>query len=282
MRARWLTTTVCKRLAETYPRSFASWLLGQPVGAVEVLKTELSREPLRADALILLRLAGLLLHIEFQTTPRSKPPLPLRMLDYWVQGYRRHELPIEQFVIVLSETDAEIPTEFRAPNTWHRYNVIKLWEQDAEIFLTSPGLLPLAALTRAAQPRDLSRQVVEQTMPFPSDTERADLLSCAAILAGLRFDKELISQYFPEAIMQESVVYQEIIQRGVQQGIELGKQEGKLETALRLLTHRFGALDPHVGALIEKLDAAKLDDLSEALLDFQRAANLEEWLAQHV
>jgi predicted transposase YdaD len=91
---------ICKRLAEFYPRDFATWLLGQPVAEVEVLKTELSKEPLRADSLILLCLLESILRIEFQTTPRSKPPLPLRMLDYWVQGYRRFETPIEQFVII--------------------------------------------------------------------------------------------------------------------------------------------------------------------------------------
>ncbi|MGH6630997.1 MAG: hypothetical protein ACREB3_14815, partial [Burkholderiales bacterium] len=74
---------VCKRLAEFYPRDFASWLLGQPVSEVEVVKTELSNEPIHADSLILLRALGSMMHIEFQTTPKSRPPIPLRMLDYW-------------------------------------------------------------------------------------------------------------------------------------------------------------------------------------------------------
>jgi predicted transposase YdaD len=65
---------ICKRLAEFYPRDFASWLLGQPVSDVEVMKTELSREPLRADSLILLRLLDSILHIEFQTTPPRGAP----------------------------------------------------------------------------------------------------------------------------------------------------------------------------------------------------------------
>jgi predicted transposase YdaD len=55
----------CKLLAEKYPEQFASWLLGQPAGNVEVLKTELSIEPIRADSVILLRLRSQILHIEF-------------------------------------------------------------------------------------------------------------------------------------------------------------------------------------------------------------------------
>ena len=49
---------ICKRLAEFYPRDFASWLLGEPVDDVEVEKTELSNEPIHADSLILLRLSS--------------------------------------------------------------------------------------------------------------------------------------------------------------------------------------------------------------------------------
>jgi predicted transposase YdaD len=157
---------ICKRLAEFYPRDFASWLLGQPLADVEVLKTELSREP-------------------------------LRMLDYWVQGYRKYETPIEQFVIVLVETGEDIATEFRAPNTWHRYNVIKLWEMDSEIFLSSPGLLPLAAMTRASQPQELLKRVVEQTMKIPTDKGRAELVSCAAILPWSTLRQGTYQKIFP-------------------------------------------------------------------------------------
>lgn len=110
--------SVCKRLAELYPRDFASWLLGEPVAEVEVLKTELGNDPIRADSVIFLRLATAILHLEFQTTPKSKPPLPLRMLDYWVRLFRDTGLPVIQFVVLLTETNEEVPTEFRATNKY--------------------------------------------------------------------------------------------------------------------------------------------------------------------
>ena len=43
--------SLCKRLAEQYPAQFAAWLFGAG-GKVTVEKTELSREPIRADAVI--------------------------------------------------------------------------------------------------------------------------------------------------------------------------------------------------------------------------------------
>jgi predicted transposase YdaD len=75
---------LCKLLSEKYPDRFATWILGSEQFRVEVLKTELSIEPIRADSLTLLGLKERVLHLEFQTTLASDPPLPLRMLDYWV------------------------------------------------------------------------------------------------------------------------------------------------------------------------------------------------------
>ncbi len=60
------------------------------------------------------------------------PPLPLRMLDYWLRLYRQYRCPVEQIIIFLKPTTSEavFVNEFTAANTWHRYRVIRLWEQD--------------------------------------------------------------------------------------------------------------------------------------------------------
>ena len=144
-------------------------------------------------------------------------------------------------------------------------------------------------MARASQPQELLKRVVDQTMKIPPDKGRAELVSCAAILAGLRFDKELIKKYFPEELMQESVIYQEIIQRGIMlgreegrgEGREEGREEGKLEMILRQLAHRFGEIALDTRAQVEKLSASLLDDLGEALLDFQNESDLQDWLARN-
>lgn len=56
---------LCKLLSEKYPDRFANWVLNEPQATVEVLKTELSIEPIRADYVTLLRLKGRILHLEF-------------------------------------------------------------------------------------------------------------------------------------------------------------------------------------------------------------------------
>ncbi len=57
----------CKYLAEQYPSEFVRWLLGVEVQEITVLKTELTLEPIRADAVTFVQAANQILHIEFQT-----------------------------------------------------------------------------------------------------------------------------------------------------------------------------------------------------------------------
>jgi len=92
---------VCKFLAEQYPAAFVRWLLTPELLTTEaediqLLKTELSQEPIRADALTFLKTANRILHLEFQTLPAAQ--LPLRMLDYYVRLKREYGLEVEQVV----------------------------------------------------------------------------------------------------------------------------------------------------------------------------------------
>jgi predicted transposase YdaD len=93
-----------KILAEKYPDRFATWLLGIPQTNVEILKTELSIEPIRADSLTFLKTLSRILHIEFQTRWLSEPPINFQMLDYWVRLYRYYRLPITKEVGKIEST----------------------------------------------------------------------------------------------------------------------------------------------------------------------------------
>jgi predicted transposase YdaD len=93
-------------------------------------------------------------------------------------------------------------------------------------------------------------------------------------IAGLRFEQNLIQQLFREEIMRESVIYQDIIQKGIQQG----KQEGELAVVLRQLTRRLGTIEPEVQERLRSLTTTQLEDLAEALLDFSNADDLTNWL----
>jgi predicted transposase YdaD len=266
----------CKYLAETYPREFARWLLAIEPPEIRVLKTELTLEPIRADALSFLRAANRILHLEFQTLPVSKPPMPLRMLDYSVRLKRKYRCSVEQVVIFLQETTNEVAftEEYRDDTTIHRYRVIRLWEQDSSLFLTNPALLPLAALTKSDSPQALLEDVAEQVASIEEIELRQNIASCAGILAGLRFEEDLIRQLFREDIMRESVIYQSIRQEGKQEGL---KQEA-LTLTMRLLRRRFGELEARIVAKVQALPREQLEELTEALLDFSEVEDLDAWL----
>jgi predicted transposase/invertase (TIGR01784 family) len=272
----------CKYLAEQYPDEFANWLLSVQSQNIQVLKTELTLEPIRADAVTFLRTANQILHIEFQTLPASNPPIPFRMLDYSVRLKRQYRCDVEQVVIFLQATNDEIvfTEEYQDRTTSHRYRVIRLWEQDSASFLANPGLLPLATLTQTDSPQALLAQVAERTATIPDRGQRQNITGCAEILAGLRFEKDLIRQFFREEIMRESVIYQDILQRGLQQGRREGKQEGEVDLITRQLTRRLGEINSLLIERIRGLSTEQLEELGVALLDFSNMADLMAWFAQ--
>ncbi len=266
---------LCKRLAEESPATFARWLLGTNPGTIQVLKTELSLET-----------SEQILHLEFQTQPTSEPPLPLRMLDYWVRLYRKYRRPIQQFIIFLQTTTSEVvfTEEFVTETTRHRYRVIRMWEQNPAIFLNDSALLPLAPLAQTNSPETLLTQVAAEVAKIEAIEQRRNVLAAVQIIAGLRYDKTLIQQLLREDIMRESVIYQDILQQGIQQGvrqgIQRGRGEGEASLIIRLLTRRFGELPPQLPQQIRSLSLTQLDALGEELLDFTEIAEVITFLEQ--
>jgi predicted transposase YdaD len=70
--------------------------------------------------------------------------------------------------------------------------------------------------------------------------------------------------------MKESVIYQEIWSEGL--------QEGEANLVLRLLNRRIGSISPELSPKIRSLSLEQLENLGEALLDFQSLQDLEQWL----
>ncbi|OKH57946.1 hypothetical protein NIES2130_17405 [Scytonema sp. HK-05] len=67
----------CKYLAENYPADFARWLLSSDTSDIEVLKTELNLEPIRADSVTFLQISNQILHLEQDLrTENPKPRSP--------------------------------------------------------------------------------------------------------------------------------------------------------------------------------------------------------------
>ena len=199
------------------------------------------------------------------------------MLDYYTRLKRQYWCEIEQVLIFLQATSSEIVfnTQYVDKKTRHEYRVIRLWEEDPTPLLAKSALLPLATLAKTESPADLLTQVAAAVDMIEETDERQNISACVQVLAGLRFDKNLIQQLFREEIMQESVIYQDILQKGEQRGV----QKGEVAVILRLLARRFGDIQPEIEQQIVTLPITQLEDLAEALLDFTSQSDLVNYLA---
>jgi len=94
-------------------------------------------------------------------------------------------------------------------------------------------------------------------------------------------------------MLEESVVYQDILQKGVQQGLQQGlqqgvqqglrqgREQGEKSLVLRQLERLLGKLPTRTRKQIEKLGLEQLEALGEALVEFKSERDLTNWLKQN-
>jgi predicted transposase YdaD len=192
-------------------------------------------------------------------------------LDY------RHDLPVLTVLVLLCK-EANSPNltgtydrHTPAGRLTNRYNydVVRLWREDVEPFLTSGvGLVPLAPLTdvsEAAMP-GVIRRMADRINHEPRP-RAAKLWTATFLLMGLRFSDEL-AILFLEGVqtMHESTTYRRII------------NDGRLEEARRLLILqgeiRFGGPDESTRSAIEAIrDIERLERMSKRILD----PDVQDW-----
>ena len=100
-----------------------------------------------------------------------------------------------------------------------------MWEQNTEIFLNNPVLLPFAALTQLGKSEALLNQVAQKVDEIRSVGEKRQVSSYVQLMAGLKYDNDSIRNIFREGIMRESVIYQEILQEGEVKGEARGEEK---------------------------------------------------------
>jgi len=85
-----------------------------------------------------------------------------------------------------------------------------------------------------------------------------------------------MNRLLKEEIMKESVVYQDILAEGEVKGI----QKGEANLVLKLLNRRLGDIPLNLTEQIREMSIEQLENLGEALLDFQSLEALVDWLAR--
>ncbi|NJL63024.1 MAG: DUF4351 domain-containing protein [Methylacidiphilales bacterium] len=148
-----------------------------------------------------------------------------------------------------------------------------MFELFYSVILYSSALLPLAPLCRTESPQELLSQVATVVATIADRETRQNTAAYTEILAGLRFEKDLIRQLLSEDMMQESVIYQDILQKG--------KQQEAFSLCTSLLSERFGDVDESIYQKVQALQTDKLESLCRALLRISGMDDLIAWLEQN-
>jgi predicted transposase YdaD len=86
--------------------------------------------------------------------------------------------------------------------------------------------------------------------------------------------------HLPNTDLKQTRFYQEVFAEGRQEGREEGAQNAETRLLLRQIARRFGRQAPDMPERIAALTSSQRGELSEALLDFDTAADLQAWLEQ--
>ena len=219
-----------------------SWK-GEDIEFLEHLDSELTTvEARQMDSLIKVLLDGeeILVHCEFQTTDSTHVDMVQRTVDYLGRCYGRYGLPIFSHVIYLRPNAGRndpggYVQDIAGYQLIVRYKVIRLIEVDGQSVLETqqPGLMPFCPLMKPPEGIDALtwlNQCVETTKSLSLDAPiRNNLLLEMWVMGGLIHDSDAIAHLFPEDIMQESSVYQDITQRARAEGVELGAKANAIE-----------------------------------------------------
>jgi SMI1-KNR4 cell-wall len=182
-----------KNLVRNHPVDFANWLLGSSQAPTCADAEETWAEEIKLNVLIL-KTEDTILQIDVKT--RLDPNIPVQFFnDYLRLSTQFPDKNIRQVVIYLKPTNSPLVhlTSYETSNIKHNFEVIRLWEQPTDLFLTSHVLTPLAVLSNTPDKQETLRQtakIIEGIEYYNQSNVSFD----AAVLAWLVLDNEVVSQ----------------------------------------------------------------------------------------
>ncbi len=259
------------------------WLrfAGLPGTSAELIDADLSTVTSAADRVMLVRWPlPYVAHFELQASYEDD------LADWQTRAAAllrcQHRLPVES-VLVLLRREAQGPAArghggFESPSGRTRMSfehpVVRVWEQPVESMLNGAlatlPLAPLACVAPEALPSVIAR--MEERVGREASAAQAGIIWTATfVLMGLKYGREQIHELLKGVRgMEESVTYQEIIEkgeaRGEAKGEARGRVQGEIDEAQRLLllvgTEHLGPADEAIRLQIEAIDSvAQLERL---------------------
>lgn len=277
-----------KILAEEYPDLLLRLLgilePGVKPEFVDILR-ELHLDPVQVDHVYRIgdEVTGRLVHFEAITSWSAQRTSRLALYRFLLG--QKYEIPTSSYVILMAEKYApknlpervvyEEPDGFRieAP-----YKVVRLWEIDPSLAF-EPGfepLLPWVPLLKTGE-AELLKGIERiqwlaghpDSAPYPVPV----MVSNLAVLAGLRYDEDVISgllerlrtnMMLDTELFVDTWLYKKGEAAGEAKGEAKGKAEGKRGALRMVITKRFPSLD--LTSQIDQISTETLDELLAALI----------------
>jgi hypothetical protein len=209
--------------------------------------------------------------LNFQSGP--DPRLPDRVLLYNSALRYRHCVPVRSIIALMRKSadhanltgllaygDADHRLEFR-------YEVVRLWEQHPDSFLTgSLGLVPLAVLCKLPEGssteealREIVRQIETRLLAESPGARAAVLMQAVVILTSMRVQKYQLPRILQGVGLMGEVMASDYF-------TELGKIEGRRETLIQQGRRKFGHTDETAEAALNLIsDFDRLKRMADAI-----------------
>lgn len=262
-----------KTLSDKLPHHFVNFIFEDFNGEIAQLNKELPANIRESDCLIKVKDTNkhteFILHLEFQSSHDAN--MPHRMLSYFARIYDTYKLPIYPLVMYLNPdnsglniVDTFVNSIYDKNILFFEYEVLKIWEIDQNRIIDNNlyGLFPILPLAKTKAIDDKQNLTecfnLVREIGIEDKVLKADIYVCTGILAGLRYPKELIESLMKVEIMEESVIYQDILNKGIEKGREKGIQKGREEgmkegmekSIIQILSKRFGNISPGLADII--------------------------------
>ena len=198
----------------------------------------------------------------------------LNLMDYTIRAKQTYRLPVKPVLFLFVE-HPKATGEYQDENFQFRFDLIKLWEEDAQSILDSEDyfLYPLIPVMKGEESLVFTAKKKLYNSNIGKE-DKSDLLSALTLFAGLR-DKELCIQLFKQRrdLMIESHAYEvfrqdamesarkEVRQEALKQGLKQGAVLKMRNTVLNALRVRFQDVPTSIQIFIEGVEQENTLDL---------------------
>lgn len=249
------------------------------------------------DKLVKLHLLGgkevwILVHIEVQSQYEAQ--FAQRVFTYNYRIFDRYERQVASLIILGDESATWRPSEFAyelfGSSINFRFPVVKLldlgqeWERlEAS---TNPFAVVVMAHLKASQTKKnrnerLRWKIYLTRSLYEKGYQRQDVINLFHFIDWvMSLPRELEQEYWREVQQLEEERQMPYISSVERRGIEQGRQEEGVSLVVRLLNRRLGGVAVSLEEQIRQLSVEQLENLGEALLDFESEADLSHWLEQ--